>query len=133
MIGLYDGAVLGAGFTSMTFSLSVNGTSVIAPATFTSAAAAKAYFTDHAFNFGALPASSSIPIVATMSITSASAGSGFYGAIIVGDPPPAGGATRMAQAMAAMPASAASPPSPMRDPERLAAPTLVLPRLASWA
>ena len=55
VVGLYDGAFTGSGFTSITFDLVVNGVDVVHDV-FTSVAAARTFFTDHAMDLGPLGA-----------------------------------------------------------------------------
>jgi hypothetical protein len=92
VIGLDNGTVAGSGFTSLTFDLFADGNDVIHQ-TFTSAAAAQSYFTDHAIDVGSLASGAlsgnTLSLQATMSVTTGSAGSGFYGGLIIGDPPAA--------------------------------------------
>jgi len=92
--GLYKGTVTGTGVTGVTFDLYADGTHEIQEQ-FTSAAAAKAWFTDHAFDLGSLVSGfplggDTLTLKAVLTVTSNSAGSGFYGDIIIGDPPRAG-------------------------------------------
>ena len=92
LIGLDNGTVAGSGFTSLTFDLFADGNDVIHK-TFTSAAAARSYFSNHAIDVGSLASGAlsgnALTLQATMSMTTASAGSGFYGGMIIGDPPAA--------------------------------------------
>jgi len=61
--------------------------------TFTSAASAVAYFSDNAMNLGSLAAApftaNTLTMQAVLTVTTDSEGSGFYGGIIIGDPPKA--------------------------------------------
>jgi hypothetical protein len=92
VIGLYDGASIGtAGVTGVTFQLYVDGMEEI-DQTFATVAAAKTYFTNDAVNLGSLAngqtlGADTLSISATLSITSDAANSGFFGDLIIGDPP----------------------------------------------
>jgi hypothetical protein len=103
LVGLYGGFVgTGSGVTAVTFTLSVDGVTQISK-TFSSAAAAQAYFGDTnnttsnggtALNIGSLISGSSLvgtnptlTISASLSVTSNAANSSFYGGLIIGDPP----------------------------------------------
>jgi hypothetical protein len=105
--GFYSGKTVGTGFSSMTFDLYADGIDVVHQ-TFTSAKAATTFFTNNAIDLGSLASGalsgSTLNLQATMSITSSTAGSGFFGSVIVGDPPAAGGASTQGfvQAMAGM-------------------------------
>jgi hypothetical protein len=95
LIGLYGGDGFGSGVTSVTFTLSVDGEPDAIDETFTSAAAAQAYFTDDALPpIGSLADGSTLVgtnntlnVVATLSVTTDAADSGFFGDLIIGDPP----------------------------------------------
>jgi hypothetical protein len=88
IVGLYGGDTIGSGVTAVSFSVTENGTAV-ASLSFTndSAAQAKIAFSNMAHNLGALSGSGTIALDCTLSVTSSGAGSGFYGGIIIGDPP----------------------------------------------
>jgi hypothetical protein len=115
VVGLYNGAVVGSGFTSMTFDLFADGVDFIHQ-TFTSAAAAKTFFTNHAFDLGSLASgqlgANTLTLHAVMSITTVASGSGFYGDLIIGDPPgkaaPAADHSRFVEAMAGFGGDAAA-------------------------
>ena len=102
---LYGGDAVGNGVTGVTVSVTDDGSSLL-DKSFTSGGAAKSYFSDRAFNFGALATSGQLDLTVTITVASDKAGSGFYGFFIVGDPPPAArsaeGPGRLAQAMAAL-------------------------------
>ncbi len=89
--GFYDSLVVGYGFASLTFTLKGDGATLISQ-TFTTAAAAQAFFTDEAIDLGSLisgPLSgNTLTLQATFSITTNTPGSGFYSQFIIGDPPP---------------------------------------------
>jgi hypothetical protein len=117
VLGAYGGVALGGGVTGVTFDLYANGVDVLSQS-FASGAAAQAWFTDRAIDLGALSTLVSggvLALRAVMTVTSTSAGSGFYGGLVVGDPPQASGPARLAEAMAGLPAGAAAalPASPV--------------------
>ncbi|MGI8841123.1 MAG: hypothetical protein ACR2F8_10155, partial [Caulobacteraceae bacterium] len=137
-VGLYDGKVKGAGFTGLTFDLYADGMDVVHQA-FTSAAAAQSYFTDHPIDLGSLASGAlsgnSLTLRAVLSVTSASGGSGFYGDLILGDPPaaatPAAAPQRFAQAMAGLGAAGAgASPTAFAEARREAHPMLTGPHMA---
>ena len=105
VVGFYKGTTVGAGFTSMTFDLYADGVDVIHQ-TFSTAAAAKTYFTNNAIDLGSLAtgalSGNTLTLRATMSITTNVAGSGFYGGLIIGDPPASASVRSFTQAMAGM-------------------------------
>jgi hypothetical protein len=85
-IGFLSGNAQGTGVTSVTLDVYVNGSDLLSK-TFTSAAAAKTYFSNNAFDLGAF----SNPVIGTqfgvtidMSVTMSSGGSGFWGGVLVG-------------------------------------------------
>jgi len=89
--GFYDGDVVGAGVTGVTFDLYADGADLIHQ-TFATAAAALTWFTDNAVDLGSLAAGqplggNTLTLQAVLTVTSTSAGSGFYGDLIIGDPP----------------------------------------------
>ena len=92
VVGFYKGTAIGTGVTGVTFDLYANGTDVVHQ-TFATAAAAKTYFTNNAIDLGSLasgPLSGpTLTLQATLSVTMSAAGSGFYGELILGDPPAA--------------------------------------------
>ena len=145
-LGLFNATVLGSGFTSLTVDLTADGQTLINQ-TFTSVAQVLAFFSNpdgksnnqtidlgNSLATGAL-SGNTLRLVATVTITTAKAGDGFYGGFIIGDPPGAsqGPASRgqFVQAMAglgggiggtALPISAAlSPTQPMLAISRMAA------------
>jgi hypothetical protein len=73
---------------------------------FTSLSAAASYFTDGAIDLGSLasgPLSNNIlSVEAMLTVTTTSANSGFYGNLIVGDPPASGDSLKLINTMAAM-------------------------------
>ena len=88
VVGFYHPTTLGAGVTSMTLDIYVNGTDTL-NVNFVSAADATTFFTDNAFDLGSLASGDTVNVEARLSITTASPGGGFDGAFIFGDPPPA--------------------------------------------
>jgi hypothetical protein len=94
--------MLGTGFASMTFDLFADNVDVIHE-TFTSAAAAVAFFTDDAIDVGSLASGSlsgsNLTLQAVMSITTTKAGQGFSGNLIIGDPPGAAKPAGLVQAI----------------------------------
>jgi hypothetical protein len=113
MLGFYKGTVAG-GFTSLTLDVYVNGVDEVHEA-FTSASAAKTYFTDHAVDLGPIGAGDltggALDIQAVMSITTSKASSGFFGGILIGDPATAAvspSATAFTQSMATLDSSPGS-------------------------
>jgi len=108
MVGFYQGAAVGGGVSSVTFDLYADGVDVDHQ-TFASAAAAQAYFTNNAVDLGSLASGplsgSTLSLQATMSVTTTAAGSGFFGSMIIGDPPVAShgvSPNAFVQAMASM-------------------------------
>jgi hypothetical protein len=89
-LGLFKGTAVGTGVTGVTFDLYADGTDVIHQS-FATAAAAVAYFTNHAIDVGSLASGAlsgnTLTLNAVMSVTTSKAGSGFYGGILLGDPP----------------------------------------------
>lgn len=114
LIGLHDPVATGAGFTSLSFDVTANGTNILHRA-FGSLIDAKAYFSDHAVDTGWSPtsgpggASGSAQIGIILSMTTASPGDGFTVNLLVGDSQPlAITVAGMASAMAAMGASSSA-------------------------
>jgi hypothetical protein len=95
LVGLYGDDGFGSGVTSVTFVLSVDGEAPAIDKTFTSVAAAEAFFNDDALaSLGSLASGSALVgtdntlnVVATLSVTTDAASSGFFGDLIIGDPP----------------------------------------------
>jgi hypothetical protein len=91
VVGFYSPTVIGAGFTSLTLDITAKdqlGTLALHE-TFTTLAAAMAFFSDNAVDLGTLESGSTFTVKAVMSITGAVAGSGFDAGLIFGDPPAA--------------------------------------------
>ena len=90
LIGFYGGQSFGTGVSSVTLTISANGTTLINQ-TFGSASAAVTYFTNHAVDLGTLTAplysSNTLNLTANLTVTTSSVGSGFYGNLLIGDPP----------------------------------------------
>jgi hypothetical protein len=88
IIGFYGGTAAGAGFTSMSLDVKINGVdSVNNPPTFTSLGQANLFFQNHAVDFGAL-SGTSLTLDISLSITESAAGGYDFG-MLIGDPPPA--------------------------------------------
>jgi len=87
LLGLYDPTATGSGVTGVKFTLVADGQTVI-DESFSSAAAAASYFTDDPIDLGSLDSGQlsgpTLTMQATLTVTSASAGSGFYADMIVG-------------------------------------------------
>ena len=97
VIGFYNGATVGSGVSGVTFDLYADGSDILSK-TFASAAAAQTWFTNNAVDLGSLAAdpqldANTLTLKAVLTVTSTSPGSGFYGDVIIGDPPPAPNAT----------------------------------------
>ena len=93
VVGFYDGSTVGTGVTGVTFNLFVDGIDVDSKS-FATAAAAQTYFTNNAVDLGSLASGSTLvgtnnilTVSAVLTVASDKAASGFYGDIIVGDPP----------------------------------------------
>lgn len=88
IVGLYGGTLVGTWVTGVSLSVKENGTAM-ARLSFTadSAGAAKPAFSDVAHNLGALSGTGTVTLDFTLSVTCMAAGSGFYGGLIIGDPP----------------------------------------------
>lgn len=91
-IGLYGGMLVGKGVTKVTLTITAGATQVLNQ-TFASGAAALAYFTNHALDLGALVSYSTSGLKTSVSVsldvTTTSAGSGFYGHLLIGTKPTA--------------------------------------------
>jgi len=106
VVGLYGGAAAGTGVSGVTFNIFANGASVLSQ-TFTTGAAAAAYFTNKAVDLGSLasgPLSATpLTLTATLSVTTKSAASSFFAGVVLGDPPAkATTAIHFVQAMAGL-------------------------------
>jgi hypothetical protein len=96
VIGLYDGHVSDSSdVSSIVLSVDADGHTFTESAT---GATAVALFTDKGFNLGSMASyGNTLDLSVSLEVTTTSAGAGFYGDVIVGDPPPAGsGATKAA-------------------------------------
>ena len=97
VIGFYDGDAVGTGVTKVTVTVLADGATVYQN-TFTSGAAAEAFFTDDAVSLGSLASGSlsgnALSLKVTMQVTTDAANAGFYGDVILGDPPGARTALR---------------------------------------
>jgi hypothetical protein len=87
VLGFYGGHVNGSGVIGVSLSISADGVSLV-DVSFASGAAAAAYFNDNAVDVGSLAgptfASGSLDLSVTMQVTTNTAGSGFFGGILVG-------------------------------------------------
>jgi hypothetical protein len=92
LVGLYGGTLVGTGVTGVTLTISANGSTLVNQS-FTSGAAALAYFTNDAIDLGSLNgtlfANNVANITVSLSVTTLGSGSGFYGNVLIGDPPAA--------------------------------------------
>jgi hypothetical protein len=121
VVGLYNGVAVGSNVTGVTFDLFADGVDVIHKS-FASGAAAQTYFTNNAVDVGSLASGplsgNTLTLKAVLRVTSSAAGSGFYGEIIVGDPPQAaasGAHLGLIQAMAGFGAKAPAASSAVRE------------------
>ena len=108
VVGFYGGKAVGTGVTKVTLDIYVNGTDADSQ-TFATAAAALAYFSDTSVDLGSLATGSTLTLREVLTVTTSSSGSGFYGDLLVSDPPPAKGAA-VSPAIAAPKAPAALSP-----------------------
>jgi hypothetical protein len=140
VVGLYDGEAIGSGVTAVTFNLYADGKDVLHQS-FTSGAAAQTYFRNHAFDLGSLASGNplggaKLTLEATLTVTSSTAGSGFFGDIIIGDPPAVastrGARQSLVQAMAGFGAGAPAIAT-LRAVETSIHQVLSAPRFAHWA
>jgi hypothetical protein len=94
VVGFYSGTTLGTGVTGVTLDLYADGNATpVLSESFASAAAAQAWFTNNAVDLGSLATdpqlnANTLTLTADLTVTSTS-GSGFYGDLIIGDPPAA--------------------------------------------
>jgi hypothetical protein len=93
LLGFYGGTSVGSGVTGVTLSISANGSTLLSQ-TFATATAAVAYFTNDAVDLGSLGAAvygnTIADFTVSLSVTTDSVGSGFYGNVLIGDPAPTG-------------------------------------------
>jgi hypothetical protein len=92
VVGFYGGSTLGSGVTGVTFDLYADGNDVLSK-TFATASDAQSWFTDKAVDLGSLASgqplgANTLTLRAVVTVTTDSAGSGFSGDIILGDPKP---------------------------------------------
>ena len=77
---------------NVTLTISANGSTLLSQS-FASGAAAVAYFTNHAVDLGSLTAplysGNVLNLNVSLDVTTSSAGSAFYGNLLIGDPPAA--------------------------------------------
>ncbi len=109
VVGFYNPVATGPAFSSLVFTLTGDGQTLVAQ-TFTTVAAAEAFFTDDAMDLGSLAtgplSGGTLLLKATFSLTTTSPGSGFYGQLIIGDPPPASHFAQLAAALGSTSAGA---------------------------
>ena len=140
-IGFFDPTVLGSGFKSLTLTISGNNGSAdvtLFTQTFTTVASAESFFGDHAISLGALSslprAGGEVQLFIHVDIQTDAAGEGFYGQVILGDPPSATGhASRFAQHMAGLAASAGGSPGAVATAAATREPMLAIARMAAFA
>jgi hypothetical protein len=104
IIGFYSGTAAGAGFTSMSLDVKINGTDHIN--NFTTVAQANAFFKNNAVDYGAL-SGTSLQLDVSLSITESTVGGYDFG-MLIGDPPPARDAAAHHNMVAAMASFGAS-------------------------
>ena len=111
LLGLYGGQGFGTGVTDVTLDISANGTNLLHQS-FANAADATTYFTNHAVDLGALTAplyaSGTLALHVALDVTSTNAGSGFYGNLLIGDPPATTTASKVHNLTAALASFAAN-------------------------
>ena len=105
LVGFFGGQAVGSGVTNVTLDVYADGTDY--HQSFATAAAAAAFFTDNAVDLGSLASgplgANTLSLNVVLSVTTKQAGSGFYGSLIVGDPPPShASAAGLAHAMASL-------------------------------
>jgi hypothetical protein len=106
-VGLYNGVSVGSGVTGVTLDVYANGTDLLSK-NFGSGSAAQADFTDQIFDLGAL-SGNYLSLKVVLTVTTTSPGSGFFGDIIIGDPPSSAARVAGHQIFAQAIASLASP------------------------
>jgi hypothetical protein len=133
IIGLYDGATTGTGVTSVTLDIFAGGS--VDHLALGGGAAAKGAFTDKAIDLGAISAlgSSFLSLRFVLTVVSDSASSGFYGGIIVGDPPASSAHARFIQGLAAFGTQGWADIVATRATEPGERGPIAAPRLAQWA
>ena len=89
-IGFFNGAASTTGVTDVTLSVTNGSTSLLPTQTFTSGPDAAAFFTDQAFNLGALATSGDLAVDIGLTVQTDAPGAYFSGEFILGDPPPGG-------------------------------------------
>jgi hypothetical protein len=94
IVGLYKGAAVGSGISSVAFDLYADGVDVIHKTGLT-AAQAVTLFTNDAIDVGSLASGAlsgnTLTLHAVLTVVSTGASSGFYGGLLIGDPPAADG------------------------------------------
>ncbi len=84
LVGEDTGVALGTGFTSLTFTATVNGTVVGGPHVFTTAAAAQTFFTNDALNLGGFKAGANLVVALNLTLVTSVTGEGFGASILLG-------------------------------------------------
>ena len=85
IVGLVGNNSYLAGFNSLSFTVTVGGTTVEPIQTFTTLAAAQQFFTDNALDLG--PADGGRPVVLTLTLVTSTAGNGFEESFLLGGAP----------------------------------------------
>ena len=118
-VGLFNQTTLGAGLKSLAVTITgATGTGDVTlfSQTFTTLASAQAFFTDNAISLGALSglprAGGVVQLSLTVTLQTDTVGEGFYGQVIIGDPPTAAPAHQFVHAMAGLGAAAAGSAAP---------------------
>ena len=83
LLGLLDDQSFGSGFTDLTFTVAVGGKTVVKQ-DFSSASAANAYLSNHAFDLGAAPQSADLQVVINFLLTTKSASSDYAEDFLLG-------------------------------------------------
>ena len=134
ILGLFDPTIEGTGFSSLTFTLTADG-SIVENQTFTTVAAAEAFFTNDAIDLGSLASGplsgNTLTLQATLAVSFTTAGQGVYFGLITGDPPPASTALAgFVHARAGLTARPAGAPTMIAGHSSPTMPVLTAPRFA---
>ena len=115
IVGFFNPVSVGASFTSLVFTLQIAGGATLISKTFTTVAAANAFFADNAIDLGAIGSGSltgsSLDLVASITLDTSGPGQGYYFQMIAGDPPasaPHAAIVHFAQTMSTVGASLTS-------------------------
>ena len=91
IIGFFNGTALAGGFSGPVTFVLKNGSNILINQTFTTVAAANAFFDDNAMDLGAIGSGSltgtTLSLTASLSVSVNAAGQGYFAQIIIGDPP----------------------------------------------